>query len=171
MKTANRTMLLLGIPAAVILIAGILFLAGGEILLDAASAMVNETADTGGQPVGDVEGYAMLIGLAGAGFNGMAGLAAQIFGLLMIFYGGGILLFSGTARLVLDPGKKRLMPYRILMGIACVVTLLPVPELLNVFARALLRGSLEPLPLAVAAIACVLVFFCARNTYTDRIFF
>lgn len=171
MKHANHTMLLMGIPAALLLLAGILLLIGGGAVMDAASTMASEAADTGGQPVGDVEGYAMLIGLAGAGMGGLAGLVAQIFGLLLIFYGGGVLLFSGIARLILDPGRRRLLPYRILMGIACVIALLPVPELLKMFVRALSEGSLQPMPLVGAVLACVLVFFSARNTYTDRIFY
>ena len=171
MKYANHTMLLMGIPAALLAVIGVLLLISGAGLLETAGAMANEAVDTGGQPVGDVEGYAMLIGLAGAGLGGLAGLAAQIFGMLLVLYGGGVLLFSGVARLILDPERRRLLPYRILMGIACGIALLPVPELLKVFVRALSDGSLQPMPLAGAVLACVLVFFSARNTYTDRIFY
>lgn len=170
MKHANRTMLLMGIPAILLLLAGILLLWGGGAVLDSAEAMARQATDTGGQTPGDVEGYAMLAGLAGAGMGGLAGLAAQLFGMLLILYGGGVLLFSGIARLILDPGRKRLPAYRVLMGIACVIALLPVPELLKTFGRALWEGTIQPLPLAAAAAVCVIVFFSGRNTYTDRIF-
>lgn len=171
MKHANQTMLLMGIPAAMLLAVGVLFLVGGGAMLDAAFAAASEAADTGGQPVGDVEGYAMLFGLAGAGMSGLAGLAAQLFGMLLILYGGGVLLFSGIARLILDPARRRLLPYRILMGFACGIALLPVPDLFKAFVRALSDGSLQPVPLVGAVLACVVVVFSARNTYTDRIYY
>lgn len=170
MKHANRTMLLMGIPAVLLLLTGILLLWGGGAMLDSAEALARQAMDAGGQVPGDVEGYAMLAGLTGAGLGGLAGLAAQLLGLLLLCYGGGVLLFSGLARLILDSDRQRLLPYRILMGIAYVIALLPVPELLKTFARALFAGAIEPLPLVAAAAVCGIVFFSARNTYTDRIF-
>ena len=113
MKRANHTLLLLGIPAAIVLVLGIVALVSGSLLLDTAGSMWNEATETTG-PVGDVEGYAMLIGMAGAGFSGLAGLAVQLVGAILALYGGGVLLFSAIARAVLGRGAQCLLPYRIL---------------------------------------------------------
>ena len=169
MKRANHTLLLLGIPAAIVLVLGIVALVSGSLLLDTAGSMWNEATETTG-PVGDVEGYAMLIGMAGAGFSGLAGLAVQLVGAILALYGGGVLLFSAIARAVLGRGAQRLLPYRVLMGIAYFIALIPVPELLKIFGRALGEGAFQPVPLASAVLVCVLVILGARNTYTDRIY-
>ena len=102
--------------------------------------------------------------------SGLAGLAVQLVGAILALYGGGVLLFSAIARAVLGRGAQRLLPYRILMGIAYFIALIPVPELLKIFGRALGEGAFQPVPLAGAVLVCVLVVLGVRNTYTDRIY-
>ena len=56
MKPANRNLLLLGIPALLILLAGIFLFLSGELLFRTAQLGMPEAP---GSDVGDVEGYAL----------------------------------------------------------------------------------------------------------------
>lgn len=166
MKAANRNLLLFGIPALLILITGICFFTVGDILMRA----VSENAPTPPQgEVGDVEGYAFLIQFFGAGIGGLAGIVAQVMGLLFLFYGGSILLLSLIARGIYRNRPGRILAYRILMGVTLFITLLPGPELFSAFIRGLFQGSFSLTPLVCLAILAVLGVLGWQNTYTSRI--
>ena len=166
MKAANRNLLLFGIPALLLLVLGASLLFIGNTLLEA----VSEAAPSLPQgEVGDVEGYAFLIQFIGTGFGGLAGIMVQVMGLLLLFYGGGVLFFTLLARLIYRTRPGRILAYRILMGIALFVTLLPAPELFSLFVRSLFQGSFSPGILVCLVLLAVLGVLGCQNTYTSRI--
>lgn len=167
MKTANRNLLLFGIPAALGLVLGILLLFQADALLGAAHEMVPQTPQG---EVGDVEGYALIGSLLGAGLGGLAGFAIQLFGMMAILYTGILLVLSVVTRLVYRPTPGRILAYRILMGVTVVVLLCPVPDILRTFVRALAGGSFLPLWLVYLVVVFILAVKACRNTYTDKIY-
>lgn len=167
MKTANRNLLLFVIPAALGLILGIVLLVRGDAIVGAAKGMVPQAPQG---EVGDVEGYAMIGSMVGAGLGGLAGFAIQLFGMMAILYTAALLILSGVTRLVYGPTPGRILAYRILMGVTVVVLLSPVPDILRTFVRALADGSFLPLWLVYLVVVFLIAVKVCRNTYTDKIY-
>lgn len=166
MKAANRNLLLLGIPSLLILGLGIFLFTLGNATLAQAGKLV---PDSPSGPVGDVEGYAMIFGFLGAGLGGLAGFLAQLLALLFILYGGSILLLTLVARLLYRTSPGRLLAYRVLMGIALVVTILPGPELFSYFWSSLFQGHFSLVTLLALAAMALVAVAGYRNTFTHRI--
>lgn len=158
MKAANRNFLLLAVPAALMVAAGAALLSGGDALLGAAGEM---TSDLPSGELGDVEGYAMLIQLLGAGATGFAGIAVAIVALLIAFYGGVLLLLSAAARLVYGAAPWRLLLYRVLTAVHMALLALPVPELW--------RTLTAPLPQLCTLVLILPAIPVAITTYSQRI--
>lgn len=167
MKTANRNLLLFVIPAALGLILGIVMLTQGDAILGAAKEMVPEAPQG---EVGDVEGYAMIGGMLGAGLGGLAGFAVQLFGMMVILYTAALLILSGVTRLVYGQTPGRILAYRILMGVSVVVLLSPVPDILRTFVTALAGGSFLPLWLVYMVVVFIIAVKACRNTYSRQIY-
>ena len=167
MKTANRNLLLFVIPAALGLILGIVMLTQGDAILGAAKEMVPEAPQG---EVGDVEGYAMIGGMLGAGLGGLAGFAVQLFGMMAILYTAALLILSGVTRLVYGQTPGRILAYRILMGVSVVVLLSPVPDILRTFVTALAGGSFLPLWLVYMVVVFIIAVKSCRNTYSRQIY-
>ena len=166
MKTVNRNLLLLGLPALLIFAVGIgLFCLGDDVLRVAQSAVPQAP----GSDVGDVEGYAFLIQFFGAGLGHLAGIFALIAGILLIAYGGVMIVLNVVARIVYKATPGRLLAYRILIGTDLVVLLLPTPSLLFSCAESALAGYFSAASLAMPLILIALAAFAIRNTYTWRI--
>lgn len=166
MKPANRNLLLLGIPALLILLAGIFLFLSGELLFRTAQLGMPEAP---GSDVGDVEGYAYLLGFFGSGFGQLAALAVQIFAVLLAVYGGVMIALSTAARLVYRLTPGRILAYRIVVGVNLALMLLPVPALLDTFWQSLVDLSPRPgllLPVLFLALPSA---FAIRTTYTRRI--
>ena len=158
MRAVNRNFMLMAVPAALVLAAGAALLTGGDALLGAAGEM---TADLPSGDLGDVEGYAMLIQLLGAGLTGFAGIAVAIVALIVAFYGGVLLLLSAAARLAYGDAPWRLLLYRILTGVHIALLAAPQPELW--------RTLSAPLPQLCALVLLLPAIPVAITTYSQRI--
>lgn len=165
MKPVNRNLLLVGIPAVLVLIGGIFLFSVGSALLDTAAGLVPEASGD----VSDVEGYAMLLDLVGAGFSGLAGLLVQALAMAAILYGGILLVLGALARLVYRAAPGRILAYRILTGIQLAVFVLPVPACAQLWYGSVQSGAFSPLWPACLVLLLVLAVLTGRNTYTDRI--
>ena len=166
MKAANRNLLLFGFPAILLLVGGIVLFRNGEALLWAAQSISPELPSG---EVGDVEGYAFLIGLMGSGFGQLAGLAVQIVAILVAGYGGGLLVLSLIARAIYKTTPGRLLAYRIAMALDLLFLLLPVPEFLRMFIDSIRSGSASFGMFAVLLLIASVAVLCFLNTYTGRI--
>lgn len=166
MKIADRNLLLLGLPALAALVVGIAALRSGDDLMRAAQAMAPEAP---GGDVGDVEGYAFLIQFIGSGMGQLASLVVYIVGVLLVFYGGAMILLNILARVVYKPAPGRILAYRILIGLDLAVLLMPAPSLLSTFFRSLEQDAPCPQLLATAGLLFLLGALAARNTFTRRI--
>lgn len=166
MKAVNCNLLLIGIPALLILLAGIGLYGMGNALLDAIQETAPETPQ--GQ-VGDVEGYAYLLELLGSGFQGLASLLVLMMAVLLAGYGGVILLLTLVARAVYRQTPGRILAYRVIMGIDLFILALPAPSLLRSWIDGMTRGEPSGWPLLGLILLVVVVAFGCRNTYTDRI--
>ena len=166
MKAANRNLLLLSLPALLIAAAGILlFVEGGNAFRLAQQSM----PPSPGSDVGDVEGYAFLLGLIGSGLGQFAALLYQLAGFLIAGYGVLLLALGLVGRALFKPTAGRLLAYRIVTGLHLALMLLPVPLLAEAFFKSVLalapRAELA-LPLLLLALPPV---FVIRTTYTQRI--
>lgn len=168
MKTANRNLLLLGIPALLVLVLGFLWGGGGNQMLHTAHDMVEEASHHGGS---DVEGYGALARMAGAGMGGALGFAAWLVGGLAMMYAGAILVLSVAARLIYGKTPGRILAYRIVMCLAFVVLLMPYPSILRTFVLALAGGSLLPLWFGYLVVTLILAVVGCRNTYSRKIYY
>lgn len=168
MKTANRNLLLLGIPALLVLVLGFLWGGGGNQMLHTAHDMVEEASHHGGS---DVEGYGALARMAGAGMGGALGFAAWLVGGLAMMYAGAILVLSVAARLIYGKTPGRILAYRIVMCLAFVVLLMPYPSILRTFVLALAGGSFLPLWFGYLVVTLILAVVGCRNTYSRKIYY
>lgn len=168
MKTANRNLLLFVIPATLGLLFGIVMLVGGDTILNAAQTLIPETPQG---EVGDVEGYAMIGGMLGAGLGSLAGFAVQLFGMMAILYTAVLLILSVVARLIYAKTPGRILAYRIVMGVAFVVLLMPLPDVLRTFVLALAGGSFLLLWLVFLVVVLVITVAGCRNTYSRKIYY
>ena len=166
MKIENRNLLLMGLPALLFLAAGILLFQFGDSLFAAAQSSMPEAP---GGDVGDVEGYAFLLGFLGSGFGQLAALAIQILAFLLAVYGGLLTFWAVLVRAIYRVTPGRILAYRILVGFDLLFLLLPVPSLLLSFLRSLFALSPHFLPLAIAALLSLISALVIRNTYTSRI--
>lgn len=167
MKTVDRNLLLLGLPALLLLIAGVWLYFVGDGLMDAAQSLAPEAP---GGDVGDVEGYAFLLQFIGSGFGQLAGLMVLVFSLLLGVYGGAMVALNLLARALYRPTPGRLLAYRVVIGADLAVLLLPAPSLLATFFRtAAQEGRFDLLPLILAGLQFLLAALAIRNTYTRRI--
>lgn len=167
MKTANRNLLLLGIPALLVLVLGFLW-GGGNQMLHTAHDMVEEASHHGGS---DMEGYGALARMAGAGMGGALGFAAWLVGGLAMMYAGAILVLSVAARLIYGKTPGRILAYRIVMCLAFVVLLMPYPSILRTFVLALAGGSFLPLWFGYLVVTLILAVVGCRNTYSRKIYY
>lgn len=168
MKTANRNLLLLGIPALLVLVLGFLWGGGGNQMLHTAHDMVEEASHHGGS---DVEGYGALARMAGAGMGGALGFAAWLVGGLAMMYAGAILVLSVAARLIYGKTPGRILAYRIVMCLAFVVLLMPYPSILRTFVLALAGGSFLPLWFGYLVVTLILAVVGCRNTYSRKVYY
>lgn len=168
MKTANRNLLLLGIPALLVLVLGFLWGGGGNQMLHTAHDMVEEASHHGGS---DMEGYGALARMAGAGMGGALGFAAWLVGGLAMMYAGAILVLSVAARLIYGKTPGRILAYRIVMCLAFVVLLMPYPSILRTFVLALAGGSFLPLWFVYLVVTLILAVVGCRNTYSRKIYY
>lgn len=168
MKTANRNLLLLGIPALLVLVLGFLWGGGGNQMLHTAHDMVEEASHHGGS---DMEGYGALARMAGAGMGGALGFAAWLAGGLAMMYAGAILVLSVAARLIYGKTPGRILAYRIVMCLAFVVLLMPYPSILRTFVLALAGGSFLPLWFVYLVVTLILAVVGCRNTYSRKIYY
>ncbi len=168
MKTANRNLLLLGIPALLVLVLGFLWGDGGNQMLHTAHDMVEEASHHGGS---DMEGYGALARMAGAGMGGALGFAAWLVGGLAMMYAGAILVLSVAARLIYGKTPGRILAYRIVMCLAFVVLLMPYPSILRTFVLALAGGSFLPLWFGYLVVTLILAVVGCRNTYSRKIYY
>lgn len=168
MKTANRNLLLLGIPALLVLVLGFLWGGGGNQMLHTAHDMVEEASHHGGS---DMEGYGALARMAGAGMGGALGFAAWLVGGLAMIYAGAILVLSVAARLIYGKTPGRILAYRIVMCLAFVVLLMPYPSILRTFVLALAGGSFLPLWFGYLVVTLILAVVGCRNTYSRKIYY
>lgn len=168
MKTANRNLLLLGIPALLVLVLGFLWGGGGNQILHTAHDMVEEASHHGGS---DMEGYGALARMAGAGMGGALGFAAWLVGGLAMMYAGAILVLSVAARLIYGKTPGRILAYRIVMCLAFVVLLMPYPSILRTFVLALAGGSFLPLWFGYLVVTLILAVVGCRNTYSRKIYY
>ena len=168
MKTANRNLLLLGIPALLVLVLGFPWGGGGNQMLHTAHDMVEEASHHGGS---DMEGYGALARMAGAGMGGALGFAAWLVGGLAMMYAGAILVLSVAARLIYGKTPGRILAYRIVMCLAFVVLLMPYPSILRTFVLALAGGSFLPLWFGYLVVTLILAVVGCRNTYSRKIYY
>lgn len=168
MKTANRNLLLLGIPALLVLVLGFLWGGGGNQMLHTAHDMVEEASHHSGS---DVEGYGALARMAGAGMGGALGFAAWLVGGLAMMYAGAILVLSVAARLIYGKTPGRILAYRIVMCLAFVVLLMPYPSILRTFVLALAGGSFLPLWFGYLVVTLILAVVGCRNTYSRKVYY
>ena len=165
MKAANRNLLLLLIPALLIGAVGvILFIEGGNAFREAQNSMPELPGSAG-----DIEGYAFLIDLIGAGAGQLAALAFQVVGFLIAGYSALLLVLGILGRTVYKPLPGRILAYRIITGLHLAVMLFPVPWLALTFlksAMAMAPRTELVLPLVLLAVPPV---FVIRTTYTRRI--
>lgn len=168
MKTANRNLLLLGIPALLVLVLGFLWGGGGNQMLHTAHDMVEEASHHGDS---DMEGYGALARMAGAGMGGALGFAAWLVGGLAMMYAGAILVLSVAARLIYGKTPGRVLAYRIVMCLAFVVLLMPYPSILRTFVLALAGGSFLPLWFGYLVVTLILAVVGCRNTYSRKIYY
>ncbi|MBM6715726.1 hypothetical protein H6B15_03505 [Gemmiger formicilis] len=168
MKTANRNLLLLGIPALLVLVLGFLWGGGGNQMLHTAHDMVEEASHHGGS---DMEGYGALARMAGAGMGGALGFAAWLVGGLAMMYAGAILVLSVAARLIYGKTPGRILAYRIVMCLAFVVLLMPYPSILRTFVLALAGGSFLPLWFGYLVVTLILAVVGCRNTYSRKVYY
>ena len=168
MKTANRNLLLLGIPALLLLVLGFLWGGGGNQMLHTAHDMVEEASHHGGS---DMEGYGALARMAGAGMGGALGFAAWLVGGLAMMYAGAILVLSVAARLIYGKTPGRILAYRIVMCLTFVVLLMPYPSILRTFVLALAGGSFLPLWFGYLVVTLILAVVGCRNTYSRKIYY
>lgn len=168
MKTANRNLLLLGIPALLVLVLGFLWGGGGNQMLHTAHDMVEEASHHGGS---DMEGYGALARMAGAGMGGALGFAAWLVGGLAMMYAGAILVLSVAARLIYGKTPGRILAYRIVMCLTFVVLLMPYPSILRTFVLALAGGSFLPLWFGYLVVTLILAVVGCRNTYSRKIYY
>lgn len=165
MKPVNRNLLLLGIPAVLVLIAGLFLFSTGGVLLDTAAGLFPDASGN----VGDVEGYAILLNLLGAGFSGLAGLLVQALATVAIVYSGIVLVLGVVARLVYRTTPGRMLAYRILTGIELLVFVLPAPAFIGLWCSSLKIGSFSPLWPVCLLVLLALAILAGINTYTARI--
>ena len=168
MKTANRNLLLLGIPALLLLVLGFLWGGGGDQMLHTAHDMVEEASHHGGS---DMEGYGALARMAGAGMGGALGFAAWLVGGLAMMYAGAILVLSVAARLIYGKTPGRILAYRIVMCLTFVVLLMPYPSILRTFVLALAGGSFLPLWFGYLVVTLILAVVGCRNTYSRKVYY
>ncbi len=168
MKTANRNLLLLGIPALLLLVLGFLWGGGGNQMLHTAHDMVEEASHHGGS---DMEGYGALARMAGAGMGGALGFAAWLVGGLAMMYAGAILVLSVAARLIYGKTPGRILAYRIVMCLTFVVLLMPYPSILRTFVLALAGGSFLPLWFGYLVVTLILAVVGCRNTYSRKVYY
>ena len=166
MKVADQNLLLLGAPALLCAAGGGVVYVLGDSLLKATQAIA-PTVPAG--DMGDVEGYAFLFRLLGAGLGQITGIVALVAGMLLLGYGGVMVLLNLAARAVYRTSPGRLLAYRVLIGADLAVLLLPAPSLVSTFFRDLLQGSFSPGPLAVTLVLAGLAALAIRNTYTGRV--
>lgn len=167
MKTANRNLLLFVVPAVLGAVLGVVLLTRGDALMNAAASL---WPDAPQGEAGDVEGYAMITGMLGAGLGSMVSMAAQLFGMMTLLYTGALLVLSVIARLVYGKTPGRILAYRILMGVDFVVLLLPFPDILKSFVTSLADGSFLPLWLLYLVAALIILVVGCRGTYSRQVY-
>lgn len=166
MSTANRNLLLLGLPSLLLLAAGTALFCMADTLLSESISLLDQTP---AGELGDVEGYALLFGMFAAGFGSLAALALQIVAAAAMLYSGLILLLTISARILYRNTPGRILAYRLVMGTAFVVLVLPAPGLLQMGLETAQSGMIPWFPLFGLAVIAALTLLGCRNTYTNRI--
>lgn len=165
-KIVNQNLLLLGIPAALVLAAGILLFLDGEKLFQLSQSMAPELPKG---EVSDVEGYGFLAGFFTFGLGSVSALVVQIIAIIIMIYSGIMLIFCIVARTLYRTTPGRIVVYRILIGINLFLFLLPVPEYIRSFYNSAVNGSFSSGLLICLVLVCLLAALVIRNTYTSRV--
>lgn len=117
MKTVNVTLILSLIAAGVLLVlAAVAF--SGMLVLSALQGSVDLSRPAG--EIGDVEGYALIIGGLGWAIAAFGSLLFGVFAILLAVCGFLLILFAVIARAVYAPQGGRLTAHRVLMAIVCL---------------------------------------------------
>ena len=163
MKASRKNLLLFLIPAVICFVIGVIMLIASYGLTESVKSLFPQNT---GDEIGDVDGYATLAGLFGAGFIGLAGLALYIGGIILVPYAGLVVAITVIARLIYKKTPHRILAYRIVMGIDFAVLILPPVFILAV---SLTDGTFVLFALFYLAVAAAMVIAGCRWTYTDRI--
>lgn len=164
-KKANQNFIMAMILVAAMVLVCIFFGAALVDLdsdLDSMKSDISTTLEDG--EVEDVEGYGVIAESIGYGFGAFA--SAIIFAVILLVGGYAFLLFivALIARLIYAGKGKRLIAYRILMG---VEYLLQVGLIL--FFGDILVGSFNVVTLVIMLLILIEIVYGAVNTYTKRI--
>ena len=166
MRTVNRNLILLGVPALLIFIAGIALFVKGDVFWETSQAMAPQVPQG---KIGDVEGYVLLIGLLGSGISGVVAILMQVIALLITGYGGIMVALNLLARGIYRPIPERILAYRIIMGFDFFILLLPLPSLFGLLISSAENGQFSWGLFLCMGILVILTVFGCRNTYTWRI--
>ncbi|MBQ7919684.1 MAG: hypothetical protein IJ324_07080 [Lachnospiraceae bacterium] len=112
----------------------------------------------------DVEGYGLIAESIGYGFGAFAGILVLAMIIIVAGYALLLFVFALIARLVFAREGKRLLAYRILMGIDYVLQVGLV-----LFLGEMLLGEFNVGPLVLMLLVLAGLVYSARNTYTKRI--
>ena len=120
MKTVNFTCILSLIAAGVLLVLAAVAWVGMTVLTAMQGGIAGSIPSPSGE-VGDVEGYAMIIGGLGWAFTGLGAFLLAVAALISAFFGVVLALFAGIARAVYAPQGGRLLAHRLLMALVCFI--------------------------------------------------
>ena len=164
-KIVNQNFVLSMIIVAAMVLVCIFF---GFVMSDVGEGMdylrndISQTVENG--EVGDVEGYAMIIQGIGYGFGAFANVL--LFGVVLLvgFYGFLLFIVALIARLVYKSEGKRLVVYRVLMGIEYVLQ----AGLFWVLGEMMI-SNFNLIMLVVILLLLAEIIYGVINTYTKRI--
>lgn len=117
MKTVNVTLILSLIAAGVLLVLAAVAFAG-MLVMSALQGSVDLSRPAG--EIGDVEGYALILGGLGWAIAAFGSLLFGVFAILLAVCGFLLILFAVIARAVYAPQGGRLTAHRVLMAIVCL---------------------------------------------------
>lgn len=161
MKTVNVTLILSLIAAGVLLVLAAVAFAG-MLAMSALQGSVDLSRPAG--EIGDVEGYALILGGLGWAIAGFGALLLGVFAVLLALCGFLLALFAVIARAVYAPQGGRLTAHRVLMAIVCLGM---AAGGFTVLSSGIDAGSFSQILFGLAYLADAAV--CAFLTFTPRV--
>ncbi len=164
-KTVNKNFILCMLVVAALVLLCVLF---GVATADIGGEMDSVKSDISGilegEEVNDVEGYGVIAESIGYGFSAFA--SAILFAMILLVGAYAFVLFivALIARLVFKSQGKRLVIYRILMGVEYVLQ-----AGLILLLGDMLVNSGNGIVLVIIVPLLAEIVYGVRNTYTDRI--